>query len=43
MPATSGIIPGTIEATPAGEDADNFVRIHKREIKKEGEGEKKDQ
>jgi hypothetical protein len=37
MPATAGVIEGPIEATPAGEEAEHFVRIHKKEIKKDNE------
>lgn len=42
MPEKHGIIPGLIEATPAGDSADNYTRIHKKEPKAE-EGEKGDQ
>lgn len=35
MPERSGTIKGPIEATLAGEGADNFVRIHKKEPKQE--------
>ncbi|KAF9532886.1 hypothetical protein CPB83DRAFT_846547 [Crepidotus variabilis] len=41
MPSRQGIIQGPIEAIPAGQAADNFVRVHKKEQKKEGEDEKK--
>lgn len=43
MPASRGTIKGLIEAVPAGESAENFVRVHKKEPeKKEGQEESQD-
>ncbi|KDR73676.1 hypothetical protein GALMADRAFT_71965 [Galerina marginata CBS 339.88] len=41
MAPQHGIIPGPIEAVPAGLESDHFTRIHKRETKKEENGEEK--
>ncbi|KAF9469374.1 hypothetical protein BDZ94DRAFT_1244303 [Collybia nuda] len=35
LPQRSGVIPGDLEAAPAGEQADAFVRIHRKEHKQE--------
>lgn len=37
LPQRSGVIPGDLEASPAGEDAGAFVRIHRKEHKQEEE------
>ena len=34
MPVRQGTVQGPIEAVPAGMDADNFTRIHKRDMSK---------
>ncbi|KAF8891335.1 hypothetical protein BD779DRAFT_1514646 [Infundibulicybe gibba] len=34
----SGVVPGLIEAVPAGEAAENYVRIHKKEMKQDEDG-----
>lgn len=35
MPEQQGIIPGSIEAVPASEDADHYTIIHKRQVGQE--------
>jgi len=46
MPERSGLIPGNIEAVPAGEGAGHYIVIHKHrkeEEKKQEEGKNKEQ
>lgn len=37
MPIRQGVVQGPIEAVPAGPNADGFTRIHRRDVKSEGQ------